>query len=327
MRKVILLGITLLALLLALPAIALAASGHALPGFSLGGGAAQDTPAGDETETNPWVGVTLVPHSERMAERLGFVEDADGLVIMRVKSESPAAQAGLQKGDLLVSIGSVAMEEPGDAKELVAASAPGDTLIFTVQRAGSDESQDIDVVVGERPERDGAHPQRSRLLYLAAALQPNLQSAQLNLLDDDGNSVSISLVAGAVSGEPGADTLTVSPSDGSTDLSLTLTDDSPILRRGKKLQAEDLEDGQEVLVVMRDGALEAVLVKSPRGDSPRGDGGGRHHRSSASTQASGDGSPAASPTLRFGRGGGFQGGAPLRAGPRGTERGPIPSSA
>ena len=327
MRKVILLGITLLALLLALPAIALAASGHALPGFSLGGGTAQDTPAEDEAETNPWVGVALVPLSERLAERLGFDEGADGLVIMRVKSDSPAAQAGLQKGDLLVSIGSVAMEEPGDAKELVAASALGDTLTFTVQRAGSDESQDIDVVVGERPERDGAHHQRSRLLYLAAALQPNLQSAQLNLLDDDGNPVSFSLVAGAVSGEPGADTLTVSPSDGSADLSLTLTDDSPILRRGKKLQAEDLEDGQEVLVVMRDGALEAVLVKSPRGDSPRGDGGGRHHRPSASTQAVGDGPPAASPTLRFRRGGGFQGGAPPSAGPRGADRGPNLGSA
>ena len=327
MRKVILLGITLLALLLALPAITLAASGHALPGFSLGGETAQDTTAEDEAQTTPWVGVTLVPLSERLAERLGFDEDASGLVIMRVKSESPAEQAGLQKGDLLLSIGSVAMEEPGDAKELVAASTPGDTLTFTVQRADSDESQDIDVVVGERPERDGAHPQRSRLLYLAAALPPNLQSAQLNLLDDDGNPVSVSLVAGAVSGEPDADALTVSPSDGSTDLSLTLTDDSLILRRGKKLQAKDLEDGQEVLVVMRDGALEAVLVKSPHGDSPRGDRGGRHHRPSTSAQASGDGSPAASPTLRFGRGGGIQGGASLRAGPRGADRVPNPSSA
>ena len=322
MRKVVLLGITLLALLLALPAIALAASGHALPGFSLGGWTAQDASAEDEAETRPWVGVTLAPLRERLAERLGFDEDAAGLVIMRVKSESPAEQAGLQKGDLLVSIGSVAMEEPWDAKEIVAASTPGDTLTFTVQRADSDESQDIAVVVGERPERDGPRPQRSRLLYLAAALPSNLQSAQLNLIDDDGNPVSVSVVAGAVSGEPDGDTLTVSPSDGSADLSLTLTDDSPILRRGKKLQAEDLEDGQEVLVVTRDGALEAVLVKSPGGDR-----GGRHHRSSASTQAEGDGAPAASPTLRFGRGGGFQGGAPLSAGPRGADRGANPGSA
>ena len=322
MRKVILLGITLLALLLALPAIALAASGHALPGFSLGGGTAQETSAEDEAETKPWVGVILVPLRERLAERLGFDEDASGLVIMRVKSESPAEQAGLQKGDLLVSIGSVAMEEPGDAKELVAASTPGNTLTFTVQRADSDESQDIDVVVGERPERDRSHPRRSRLLYLAAALPSNLQSAQFNFLDDDGNPVTLSLVAGAVSGEPDGDTLTVSPSDGSEDLSLTITDDSPILRRGKKLQAEDLEDGQAVMVVMRDGALEAVLVKSPGGDR-----GGRHHRSSTSTQAEGDGSPAASPTLRFGRGGGFQGGAPPGAGLRGADRGANPGSA
>ena len=220
------------------------------------------------------------------------------------------------------------MEEPGDAKELVAASAPGDTLIFTVQRAGSDESQDIDVVVGDRPERDGAHPQRSRLPLPGRS--PTAQTSRApssTFLDDDGNPVSISLVAGAVSGEPGADTLTVSPSDGSTDLSLTLTDDSRILRRGKKLQTEDLEDGQKVLVVMRDGALEAVLVKSPRGDSPRGDGGGRHHRSSASTQASGDGSRPHPQPSGSDAAGGFQGGAPLRAGPRGTERGPIPSSA
>ena len=51
------------------------------------------------------IGVALAPLVPELRDRLGLPEDAQGAVIAEVQQGSPAAQAGLQPGDLVVGVG------------------------------------------------------------------------------------------------------------------------------------------------------------------------------------------------------------------------------
>jgi len=89
-----------------------------------------------------------LPHPLR--ERLGRAQRT-AIIVVHVKSDSPAAAAGLIIGDVIVSIDGHATAEPED---LVAALQPdrvGAAVTMTILRGG--EPRDLQVTVGERPSR------------------------------------------------------------------------------------------------------------------------------------------------------------------------------
>ena len=57
-----------------------------------------------EREARPWIGVSLVPLNERLAQRLEL-EVEEGIVVVRVHPESPAAEAGFERGDIVLTVG------------------------------------------------------------------------------------------------------------------------------------------------------------------------------------------------------------------------------
>ena len=88
---------------------------------------------------------TLTPQT---ASRLGL-EQTEGVVVLSVGEDTPAAEAGLRPGDLLVSLNG---EPLASAEGLLAALrslSPGDTVTAEVLREG--ETTSVDITVGERP--------------------------------------------------------------------------------------------------------------------------------------------------------------------------------
>jgi len=103
-----------------------------------------DELARGETAERPLLGVALAPPrvARRMRSAVGL-DDRDGLLVRGVVEGSPAATAGLQRGDLLVRAGDRALAGMDDLFD--ALDAAGDTLTVGLLR-GSEE-RDVDVAL------------------------------------------------------------------------------------------------------------------------------------------------------------------------------------
>lgn len=73
-----------------------------------------------------------------------------GVVIHQVLEGSPAAKAGLQFGDLLISVGGETVKSVEEAIFWIGNQAPGSSIVLTILRDG--EQQIIEVTIGDRPE-------------------------------------------------------------------------------------------------------------------------------------------------------------------------------
>lgn len=75
-----------------------------------------------------------------------------GLIILSLGEGGPAAKSGVLQGDILVSLGGVAVAEPEDVQNLVERHPVGQAVEAGIIRGGA--SRTISVVIGERPRRD-----------------------------------------------------------------------------------------------------------------------------------------------------------------------------
>src|SRR5215469_892511 len=97
-----------------------------------------DALAQGETATPPRLGISIAPgHVARRLRRAVGLPEAEGLLIHEVAEESPAARAGLAKGDLIVAAAGRPTPNPDDLFDTLAA-AQGESIELTVVR-GTDE--------------------------------------------------------------------------------------------------------------------------------------------------------------------------------------------
>jgi S1-C subfamily serine protease len=91
-------------------------------------------------------GVGITPH---LAERFG--QDLDrGVLVARAEPGSPAAEAGIQQGDVIVELDGERVDSLVDLLAELREAAPGDEVTVTLVRDGAEER--IDVTLGELPE-------------------------------------------------------------------------------------------------------------------------------------------------------------------------------
>jgi len=96
------------------------------------------------------VGTQPVELPDPLRERLGLVQRT-AVIVVHVRSESPAAAAGLIIGDVIVSIDGRAIAEPEDLVVVLQPDRVGAAATMTILRGG--EPRDLQVIVGERPSR------------------------------------------------------------------------------------------------------------------------------------------------------------------------------
>jgi S1-C subfamily serine protease len=75
----------------------------------------------------------------------------DGLIVVSVQPDGPAAKSGLLLGDVLVVLDGVAVGAPEDVQAVVGARRPGSTVTASILRAGA--ATEVRITVGERPSR------------------------------------------------------------------------------------------------------------------------------------------------------------------------------
>jgi S1-C subfamily serine protease len=105
-----------------------------------------DALARGEAAGRPRLGVALAPprHSRRMRAAVGL-PDRDGLLVRGVLDDSPAARAGLRRGDLLVGAGGRALATPDDLFD--ALDAATGTLTVAYVRGTEEHEAAIDLGV------------------------------------------------------------------------------------------------------------------------------------------------------------------------------------
>jgi serine protease Do len=106
--------------------------------------------AGDGTVERGWLGVQIQPVSDVIAAALGF-DQPKGVLIAGVTSDTPAAKAGLARGDIVLSVDGTAVNEPRDLTRMIATDAPGTEVKLSLLRAG--KPVDATVTLGTRPEQ------------------------------------------------------------------------------------------------------------------------------------------------------------------------------
>jgi serine protease Do len=150
-----------------------------------------------------WLGVQIQALDRAMASSLGLERSA-GALIAEVQASSPAEAAGLQPGDVVLSVGDASVDHLRDLPRLVAGAPVGEVTKLTVWRRG--ETRTLEVTIAAQPaeraaQADASEPQ-SGGPGLGLALAP-LDDRARRSLGLDANSRGV-VIAGVEPGSPAA---------------------------------------------------------------------------------------------------------------------------
>ncbi|MBV8030317.1 MAG: DegQ family serine endoprotease [Betaproteobacteria bacterium] len=94
------------------------------------------------------LGVAIQPMTKELAHSFGL-DSPSGVIVASVEPGSPAAKAGLQQGDVILSYNGKKIEQASDLPRIVAASKPGQKAEIEIWRSG--RRMQVAAVVGEFP--------------------------------------------------------------------------------------------------------------------------------------------------------------------------------
>ena len=124
--------------------------------------------------TRGYLGVTIQQVDPDMAKAFGLSQGG-GALVGDVRPGSPAAKAGLQRGDIVLKLNGTAVDSADDLSLRISEMAPGTVAHLEVYRNG--HTQDVDVTLGTYPENGAAgQPAQGRSAALQGLEVQNLTS-------------------------------------------------------------------------------------------------------------------------------------------------------
>lgn len=104
---------------------------------------------------HPYLGVRMVDLTAAIRDRINNSDEGlrvtqnQGVLILEVAPNSPAAQARLQAGDIIVRVNQTSVETAADVQQSVSTTSPGETMVVDVLRQG--QRQQLRVKLGVLP--------------------------------------------------------------------------------------------------------------------------------------------------------------------------------
>lgn len=150
----------------------------------------------DGTVVRGWLGVQIQPVTEDIAASLGLAEE-NGALVTEPQPDSPAEDAGILAGDVIIAVDDREVEGPRDLARIIADYAPDTAVDLTILR--DDEERSVEVALGKLPERQrvasrsgrsderDATPRTTSLGDLGLSLAPSEdgEGVMVNGIDDD----------------------------------------------------------------------------------------------------------------------------------------------
>ncbi len=265
--------------LVAIAISAIVVSGHTVP-FEAGG---ESGVVGDAQTTNPpkaipYIGIIITTLSKAKAQELGVVS---GAVVQNVVTGSPAAGV-LQKDDVILSLNGLNIITGADVTKLVRDSNVGDTLNLSVRRGTATLSLQVKVGSKELPAPQ-TKPNAKGIRPFFGGMMPrfgNLWKGEFTYGTDTG-SKTVKMLGGTVkSVNASANTITITPKDGSADVTFTLDSASKVIGVGGINSLGQVKAGDPVSVTSVDGKVTVVVVgaQAPAGGAPKGPMPGGHFK-------------------------------------------------
>jgi len=106
-----------------------------------------------------WIGIAIQPVTPELARSFGLSQ-TEGALVADVTPDSPAAHAGMRRGDVIVRWNDRPVRHSRELPTLVAGTPPGTTVSATVLRDGKERV--VEVTVREMPAERAAAPGRER---------------------------------------------------------------------------------------------------------------------------------------------------------------------
>jgi S1-C subfamily serine protease len=97
--------------------------------------------------TYPYFGIAYVSNSAAAAAQLGLSTD-QGVIVQDVPPSGPAADAGIQQGDVITKVGDYELNAQTTFSEALFNYKPGDTIDVVVKRG--DKDMTVSVTLGDR---------------------------------------------------------------------------------------------------------------------------------------------------------------------------------
>ena len=85
------------------------------------------------SEMRPYLGMTVEELTPELAEKLGQSE-VRGLVVVQVDDNTPAAEAGIRPGDIILEVDQVSVENLDQFNRKIGTYKEGDTILFLIKR-------------------------------------------------------------------------------------------------------------------------------------------------------------------------------------------------
>jgi len=104
------------------------------------------TPPVQQQGNQPWLGISPIPIAPEDAEEFEMVP---GVFVQNVYAGSAAANAGMQEGDVIISLGGSPVPTVEALREVIARHVVGDTIVATVWRNG--EILELTLTLTARP--------------------------------------------------------------------------------------------------------------------------------------------------------------------------------
>jgi serine protease Do len=100
--------------------------------------------------TRGWLGVYIQNITPEIAKNFKY-DGKQGVVVADVMNNSPAKNANLEIGDIIVSVNGTTVSDINQLRRNVAALKPGSTAKVKIFRAGKE--MDVDVIIAELPQQ------------------------------------------------------------------------------------------------------------------------------------------------------------------------------
>jgi serine protease Do len=91
------------------------------------------------------IGVQVQNVTPELAKSFGMA-DAKGALVAQVNPESPAAKAGIQRGDIIIEFNGIPIHEMNELPRMVADTAPGSKATLKILREGKEKTLNLTIV-------------------------------------------------------------------------------------------------------------------------------------------------------------------------------------
>jgi serine protease Do len=100
------------------------------------------------TVTRGWIGVQIQPVTAEIADSLGL-KSPQGALVAEPQSDSPAAKAGIEAGDVITAVDGTPVKDARDLARHIGSMSPGMTAKLTVLQKGQEKT--VTLTLGELP--------------------------------------------------------------------------------------------------------------------------------------------------------------------------------